>query len=255
MDINMKKVILFLLLAFCVTCVSFAAPKGEVYVVAVGISNYKSIKDLSLPENDAKAIADLYKTHTKNVILITGKYATKKQILKSLKDQFSRATADDVIVFSFSGHGFPGGLCPYDMIAAIKDTGISYKEIQAIFKQSKAKRKIMLADACYSGGIRVSSGDNASHKPTTDDSSILMFLSSRNGEVSLEGKYMVNGFFTTYLLRGLRGGADVDRNKIITAKELFKFVSEGVKEKSGDTQHPVMWGKFDDNYIIMDWNK
>ena len=65
---------------------------------------------------------------------------------------------------------------------------------------------------------------------------------------------MQNGFFTTFLLRGLRGGADVDRNRKITAKELFKFVSEGVKEKSKDKQHPVMWGKFSDDYTIMDWN-
>jgi uncharacterized caspase-like protein len=65
---------------------------------------------------------------------------------------------------------------------------------------------------------------------------------------------MTNGFFTTYLLRGLRGGADADRNRKITAKELFYFVSQGVKERSKDKQHPVMWGKFNDGYVLMDWN-
>jgi uncharacterized caspase-like protein len=65
---------------------------------------------------------------------------------------------------------------------------------------------------------------------------------------------MVNGVFTTYLLRGLRGGADSDGDRKITAKELFKFVSHDVKERSKDKQHPVMWGKFDDDYVLMDWN-
>ena len=65
---------------------------------------------------------------------------------------------------------------------------------------------------------------------------------------------MMNGVFTTFLLRGLRGGADVDLNRKITAKELFHFVNKGVRERSKEKQHPVMWGKFDDNYVLMDWN-
>ena len=64
---------------------------------------------------------------------------------------------------------------------------------------------------------------------------------------------MQNGFFTTCLQRGLRGGADANRDKIITAKELFLFVSKGVKELSDDKQHPVMWGKFDDTMPVIAW--
>lgn len=238
------------LVFMCFVVISSFAQKGEIYVVSVGVANYQKISDLVLPEKDAKAIAELYKTQTKNVILITGKYATKARILKSLKDQFSRAKEDDMIVFSFSGHGYPGGVCPYDM-SAKDNSGISYREIQNILKQSRAKRKIIFADACFSGGLR----NNAStHHQNHNDSDVLLFLSSRSGETSIESPFMTNGFFTTYLLRGLRGGADTDRNRKITAKELFYFVSQGVKERSKDKQHPVMWGKFDDGYVLMDWN-
>ena len=87
----MKKRLMFLLVSLCLAMVSIQAQKSEIYVVSVGISNYQAISDLTLPEKDAKSIAELYKTQTKNVILITGKYATKTRILKSLKDQFSRA--------------------------------------------------------------------------------------------------------------------------------------------------------------------
>lgn len=245
----MRRVV-FLLLCLFVTLSAYCQ-KGDTYVVVVGISNYKTITDLRLPEKDAKAIADLYKTHTKNVILITGKYATKSRILKSLKEQFARAKENDMVVFSFSGHGYPGGVCPYDMTAK-EESGVSYNEIRAILKQSRAKQKIVFADACFSGAIRTNKTNSNNH--SNNDPSVLLFLSSRGGETSLESPFMQNGFFTTFLLRGLRGGADVDRNRKITAKELFKFVSEGVKEKSKDKQHPVMWGKFSDDYTIMDWN-
>ena len=111
---------------------------------------------------------------------------------------------------------------------------------------------MIFADACFSGGIRSNASSN--HQ-AHQDSDVLLFLSSRGGETSLESPFMVNGFFTTYLLRGLRGGADSDRNRKITAKELFQFVSQGVKERSKDQQHPVMWGRFDDNEVLMDWNR
>lgn len=247
----MKRFWIFLVVSCCLLTNAMCIGKGDIYVVSVGIANYQSISDLVLPEKDAKAIAELYKTQTKNVILITGKYATKARILKSLKDQFSRAKEEDMIVFSFSGHGYPGGVCPFDMLAK-KESGVSYREIRNILKQSRAKRKIIFADACFSGGLR---NNVSTHHPNHNDTDVLLFLSSRGGETSIESPFMVNGVFTTYLLRGLRGGADSDRNRKITAKELFQFVSQGVKERSKDQQHPVMWGRFDDNEVLMDWNR
>ena len=79
------------------------------------------------------------------------------------------------------------------------------------------------------------------------------FLSSRNNETSIECTDMKNGFFTSCLQNGLRGRADANRDRIITAKELFDYVSKGVKRLSGDKQHPVMWGRFSDEMVVMKW--
>ncbi len=243
----MKRHLLTLLLA----CTSLLCSYGETYVVAVGVSNYQNINDLMFPEKDAKVIAELYKAKTKNVMLITGRYATKSRILKALRDQFSRAKEEDMIVFSFSGHGYQGGICPYDMTMQ-QSSGITYREIQSILKQSRAKRKIIFADACFSGGLR-GKNEQSNSSVTDSNSNVLLFLSSRGGETSIEKAYMANGLFTASLLRALRGGADTNRDRMITAKELFTFVHQGVVEKSDGKQHPVMWGQFDDNWVLMDW--
>ena len=225
--------------------------EAKTYVVSVGISHYKNINSLVLPDKDAKSISNLYKQKTKDVILITGKYATKEKILKSLRDQFARASSNDMIIFYFSGHGYPGGICPYDMTNDIR-TGLSYKEIKAILKKSKAKNKIIIADACFSGGLRV--GTQSSGSANNDkDKSVILFLSSRSNETSGENTLLSNGFFTKALIRGLKGGADENRDKLITAKEIFTFVSTDVQKKTKNEQHPVMWGKFDDNFVLMDW--
>ncbi len=227
--------------------------KAETYVVAVGISKYKNISSLTLPENDAKTIAKIYKGLTKNVITMTGRYATRANILKAMSDQFKRAQKGDMVVFFFSGHGYEGGFCPYDMEKRDKN-GLSYNDVYAIFRKSKASRKVVLADACMSGGLRKERHPNH-HGTPNSKSDVVMFLSSRTNETSIENRRMVNGFFTTYLEKGLRGGADANKDKIITAKEIFSYVSNGVRNISKNRQHPVMWGSFDDNFVIADWRR
>jgi len=83
----------------------------------------------------------------------------------------------------------------------------------------------------------------------------MFFLSSRTNEKSIERRGWRNSLFTAYLERGLRGGADTDCNRTITARELFDFVSQGVAKESRQKQHPVMWGKFDDDMPIMVWKE
>ena len=87
------------------------------------------------------------------------------------------------------------------------------------------------------------------------DVNILFFLSSRTDETSQERRGWKNSLFTAYLERGLRGGADNNRDRTVTARELFDFVSKGVAESSQQKQHPVMWGKFDDDMPLMAWKK
>ncbi len=84
--------------------------------------------------------------------------------------------------------------------------------------------------------------------------SVLLFLACRDDEYKRESRFMNNSYLTTYLQKGLRGGADMIKNKIITAKELFLYVHENVERMSNGEQHPVMWENFSDNMIVMNWN-
>lgn len=237
------KRILSLFAAFVVAI----ALSAKTYVVAVGISDYKYINDLVLPENDARTIAAVFKTHTNAVITITGKAATRTTILKAMKDQFAHATKNDQIIFYFSGHGYERGFCSYDM-RDLRD-GLSYDDIYAAFRASKAGRKIILADACHAGGLR-QSPPSAKPKTSTD---VMLFLSCRSSESSIETPRMKNGFFTAYLASGLRGGTDANRDRKITARELYDYVHSSVAKLSYNRQHPVMWGKFCDNMTVIAW--
>lgn len=229
--------------------------KGIVHVVSVGISDYQCIKDLQLSHQDAKSVAAYYKhvlgEGRAEVHVLTDQLATKDRILQLLRTTFTKANKEDVVLFFFSGHGVQSGFCSCDTNCKYGKY-ISYDELKQIYKESKAERKIIFADACYSGAFRGEKKQKASTSSSFSNQHVLLFLSSRTDEVSMERTDMRNGYFTTFLLAGLKGKADQNNDQIVTAKELFTYVSKEVEAISNGRQHPVMWGKFSDNLILMD---
>lgn len=200
-------------------------------------------QDLHLSDDDACTISYIYEQNgNATVETLLNSKATCQNIKSRMAALFSKAGEEDIVVFFFAGHGLSNGFVAYDGV-------LSYSVIREIYSQCKSRNKMVFADACYSGKLRVASRSRIASRKQN----VMFFLSSRSDEVSIEFEGMANGFFTAFLERGLRGGADSNRNRIITAKELFDFVSTGVKEISGDMQHPVMWGNFRDDMPVIKW--
>ncbi len=216
------------------------------YVVLVGIADYPGTKsDLKVSSQDAVTMKTLYdKNGDATIELLTDNEATVENVKVTMGNLFLRATRDDAVILFFSGHGVPGGFVCQDGL-------LKYNDIIAVMAQSDAQTKIVLADACFAGKARNSKKRDT--KPT--ETSVMFFLSSRTNEKSQERRGWRNSLFTAYLERGLRGGADTDYNRTITARELFDFVSKGVAKDSREKQHPVMWGKFDDQMPVMTWKE
>lgn len=220
--------------------------EAKIYLLSVGISDYPGTRnDLRLPHNDAATMQWLYKENKQaKTVLLMNEKATIANVKTALKNMAAKATANDICVLFFSGHGVKGAFVCYDGF-------LSYPEIASAMRVCKSKNKMIFADACFSGAIR----DNSRVSSQYDgwNHNIMLFLSCRSNEVSIEKPQMTNGFFTYALQHGLRGGADRNRDRVITAKELFNYVSTKVKKESGNRQHPVMWGKFSDNMPVMKW--
>ena len=247
----MKLKFLVALLLLFVPCV---CPSQEhVYMISVGISNYPDKENrLKLPAKDAATMEWLYKRNGKlaDSKLLTDNQATKTAIVDDATSIFAKADENDEVVFFFSGHGFKGSLCTYDGY-------LNYRFIRDLMSKCRAKYKVIYIDACFAGEMTKKKTDVPDASETdslTEHSEVLLFLSSRASEKSIEmAQVMRNAVFTAALQRGLRGGADIDKNKTITAKELFNYVSSNVKRLTNNMQHPVMWGKFDGEMPLMTW--
>lgn len=238
----------FIILVFLLA--SYTEVYAKVYLVSVGITDYPGTKnDLTLPVKDAQTISWLYSKNTSvEYCQLLNYQATKQNIISSMSKTFAKAGTNDIVVLFYSGHGYPGGFVAYDGL-------LSYTQIRRAMASSKCKNKMIFADACFSGKIRTNGNSSQSIIQAAQKANVMLFLSSRSNETSIERRGMQNGFFTTYLQKGLRGGADENRDRVITAKELFNYVHKGVVKISHDKQHPVMWGKFNDNMPVMKWTK
>lgn len=220
---------------------------ARTYIVSVGIADYPGTQnDLRVSANDAKTIAGIFNKNGKaEVDCFVNSDVTIQKVCSAMRQTFAKATSSDAIILYFSGHGIPGGLVCYDGF-------LDYSSILKIMKQSKAQQKMIFVDACFAGKMRNTNKRN----PNYSKENVLFFLSSRSTEKSLETPRQTgfkNSLFTVFLERGLRGGADTNKDRVITAKEIYNFVHKGVVEASGNRQHPVMWGKFDGNMAVMKW--
>jgi len=240
----MKKIAILLLLMACMVPAQLMA---KVYLVSIGISDYPGRdSDLSLCDGDARDMVNLYrKNNGAEVRLLTNRQATCQAAKKAMNELFNKAQANDIVVLFYSGHGEKKGLNLYDAT-------LSFKEIMRIFDSLRCKNKMIFSDSCFSGNIRSKATLQLSDVGLTNN--VMFFLGSRSNEYSIEnGSEFTNSYFTHALIRGLSGKADTNRNRIISAKELFTYVSKHVKNYSNNKQHPVMWGHFSDDMPVMKW--
>lgn len=244
---HLRKVSRTTLLAFALVLTPLVC-QAKIYLLSVGISDYPGTKnDLRLPHNDAATMQWLYKQNSQaKVCLLMNDKAKVATVKKALQKMVSLATEDDIVVMFFSGHGVKGGFVCYDGF-------LYYSDIYSAMGACKSRNKMIFADACFSGAMRQKENSSSQNGNSHKTSNVMLFLSCRSNEKSIETPKMTNGFFTYALQHGLRGGADTNKDRIITAKELFDYVSVKVKKESGNRQHPVMWGKFSNNMPVMKW--
>ena len=125
------------------------------------------------------------------------------------------------------------------------------QEIKRIFEDSRAKHKVIFSDACYSGSLLAMKSPlnqmmQRYYKSFENTQGGLAFMtSSKSEEVSLEDGGLRQGIYTHFLIRGLHGEADFNRNKIVTISELFEYVKREVRQYTGRVQTPVLTGNYD----------
>lgn len=177
----------------------------------------------------------------------------RSNILSALNHLSRVATKNDSILIYFSGHGFEDKgksyLLPSDAsVDVLSETAISIEWINNIIEESEARVKVIIFDACHSGArldkanIGPMKGEfyNAIFKEAEGKA---VLSSSKINEVSYEWSEKKQSVFTHFLVEGMRGKADYDRDGIISITDINKYVTGNVKAwsfKEGVQQTPTL---------------
>jgi hypothetical protein len=240
------------------------------YALVIGIAKYKNLPEklhLKFSERDAEAVYSILISpeggnfRAENVHRLVGAKATLENIRRELEGWLpSVAKAEDRVLIYFAGHGFVSGgrayLAPYDFDANnIKTTGYPMDLLGKVFgSEIKAKWKVLLADACHSGAITPEADIRTINRLLLDLSqSVFSLTASRDRERSFESPDWGggHGIFTYYVVKGMEGSADENRDGIVTADELAEYVRRNVREATGAQQNPTSdRGSFDPNMLL-----
>jgi hypothetical protein len=251
------------------TAEAVAAPRvNRRWAVVIGVSDYRDtqIPDLEYASVDAEAIYEFLTSpaagsfEPENILLLTNEQATGAAMREALFVFLQQAAWDDLVLIYFAGHGAPDPsrpdnlyLLPYDAdLNSMAATGFPMWDVKtALRRQIAAERVIVIADACHSAGTQdgeIWGVDGAN--PIANGFSELFTPSRRltltaadTNEFSFEdARWEGHGVFTHYLLQGLRGGADLNGDGIVTFTEAFDYVSRHVSEATNGRQNPQRAG-------------
>lgn len=234
--------------------------KINIWAVIVGVGRYPHMPTLKFTDDDAYQMFAFMKSPDGGALpddrikLLIDEAATRDNILNAMQSILLRADQNDVVMFYFSGHGLDGSFLPYDYNGY--NNRLWHDEVLSVFDESKAKHKIVLADACYSGSLTKNKSPNGSPSAKLFDAfeqskgGTALLMSSKQDEVSLEDHGLRQGIFSHFLIKGIKGGADSDRNKTVTINELYQYVYYKVRSYTQNEQTPVLKGNFDYNMPI-----
>src|ERR1700722_4054363 len=251
---------------------------GQTYALLVGISKYAK-PDLSLQfaDADASVFSKLLESPlggsvpSGNVLLLTDEKATTAAVRNGFQDFLKRrAGKNDTVIILIAGHGTvetPGSknafILTYDSDPQdLTSTALGMDELQSLFEEqlSKVGRVPLFVDVCKAGTIgTIHNTTVASNVQQLGDiqGDLFGLLASRPREVSLEGPEFGggHGVFSYFVIKGLEGAADTNKDGVVDADELIKYVGDQVPMATGNKQPPREFGPYDNMMRLSDPKK
>lgn len=214
--------------------------RPHTYLVSIGIGSYRDqhIATRKFASLDAEMVASYFQSlgglPAANVRLLQDWKALRPDIDEALLDWLPpHMNKDAIVIVYFSGVAMVSAtgdtfLMPYEGSASTTSRLYPLKDLEAGLARLKAKQTVFIFD-----GLVSRLGSETKTKATTPQwgtggTSTVYLISPSGLGNGLEDERHRHGLFTYYLLRALRGDADVNRDGDVTIGEVIPFVSQKV---------------------------
>ncbi len=219
--------------AVCVACVALSAA-GETRRLAIVVGNNAgtgSMPPLRYAENDAgkmaRVLEELGDVAAQDVLLLLGRsVADVEQAIaesqRRVRDAKRSPDTRTVVLFYFSGHSDGEAL-------ELSGQRLPYARVRALLAGTQADVRLVIVDACRSGGGIAQKGGAKAEAFTIKLADTLnatgeaFITSSAADEASLESSEVMGSYFTHNFISGLRGAADTSLDKLVTLQEAYQY--------------------------------
>lgn len=220
----------------------------DAYAVVIGVERYRQpgIPAVDFASRDAASMRDYLVGSMgydpKNVALLTDAGAARADLEKHLgKWLRNRVEAKSRVFVFYAGHGAPDPatgeayLMPYEADPSyLEETAYPLAKLRTELDKLPTKDVTVVLDACFSGQgprslIALGARPLVTAKPVAASTNGQVIAAASSSQISLSHREGRHGLLTYYLLEGLHGAADENKDGAITAGEAFAYARPAVE--------------------------
>jgi hypothetical protein len=240
--------------------------------IIIGIEKYKKLNKADFANEDARTFYEYairsFGIKPDNIKLLVDEGADDVDIYRAIQNWLPlkvKKGKTDVFVF-FSGHGLPSQdgkslfLLPWGVDKDfIEKTAINQQEFISSLKLVQPKSVTMFLDSCYSGQARGGDALLANARPialkaeeTSYPSNFTVITASAPDQISSSSPDLKHGIFSYYLMKGMEGDADLNKDGKTTVAEMQEYLTDMVGRQAmgmNRKQQPQLHG--DPNKVLL----
>ena len=222
------------------------------YALVIGVGKYRHLPPLMSPEQDVRKMkAYLDAQGFDEVVTLLDDQVTQGAFRHPQLYLKGKMQANDRFVFYYSGHGITDGTGTatrgFLPLADEKDDGrhassIPMLELITWLKSLSVEHLLVVLDSCFSGlaidGTEVKAGTIRAPDPKVDVEALnrmargparYLMMAGTAGQESFGGTQWNGSLFTEEFITGLRRDADLYKDHIVTARELYVWLKPAVE--------------------------
>ena len=228
--------------------------------IAIGIGAFRDpdVPGVKFAVHDAEVVADYFRTVVgvpgRQIKVVTNDHALKADLAEVFENWLpEHVGSDSMVLVFFSGRAIMDPstgavlLIPHDGSPTPSPRLFSLRRLQAALARLSIQRAVLMLDVSLT--VSPSSVSQNHRDPVWDtgglalrDGKLVQILGIHGIQEAHQYEQGRHGLFTYYLLKGLGGTADKDRDGFVAVGELFDYlrtqVSKTAKAKYGNEQEP-----------------
>ncbi|MBM4125775.1 MAG: hypothetical protein FJ247_00275 [Nitrospira sp.] len=237
-----------------------AAKQAKSLVIAIGVGKFRDarVPTVKYAERDAEVMSGYLRAiggvPPERTRLLVDQNALKEDLAETFEEWLpKRVDADTVVYVYFSGRALVDGMSGAVSLVPFDGTTGSIKRLYPVrrMQQVLSKLPIQRAIMIFEVSLDPTPGSDPALTPQADwedgldegKNEVMWMVGNKALQEAHAYEQGKHGLFTYFLLRGLQGLADIDRDGTVVAGELCTYargeVGRVARQQFGNAQHPL----------------